>query len=157
MQALVVYYSRSGKTKQVATEIAKELQCDSEELVDTVNRSGIFGWINSGRQARAGALTKLMPIKNDPSKYDIVIIGTPVWASSMSTPVKTYIAENKDRLKNVAFFCTEGGRGDDKTFNSMAEASSKKAIATLAIKTADFSSGDYKEKVKKFVSGMKSQ
>jgi len=51
MRALVVYYSRTGHTKKVGDGIAKELQCDSEELIDTVNRSGPIGWLNSGRQA----------------------------------------------------------------------------------------------------------
>jgi len=157
MQALVVYYSRTGNTKKVGAEIAKELQCDNEELADTVNRSGILGWIKSGRQASGGALTKLMPAQNDPSKYDVVIIGTPVWAGNVSTPVRTYIAENKDKIKKVAFFCTEGSRGAEKTFATMSGLSDKKAIATLAVNAKDISSGDYKEKVKKFASEIKGQ
>ena len=157
MQVLVVYYSRSGKTKKVGVDISKELQCDSEELVDTAKRSGIIGWINSGRQARSGALTKLMPIKNDPSKYDMVIIGTPVWASNMSIPVRTYLTENKDKLKTVAFFCTEGNSGDAKTLDTMSGLCGKKATATLVVKARDISKGDYIEKVKKFASEIKGQ
>jgi flavodoxin len=157
MQVLVVYYSRSGNTKKVGVDISKELQCDREELVDTAKRSGIIGWINSGRQARSGAVTKLMPLKNDPSKYDMVIIGTPVWASNMSIPVRTYLTENKDKLKNVAFFCTEGNSGDAKTLDAMSGLCGKKATATLVVKAREISKGDYTEKVKKFASEIKGQ
>jgi hypothetical protein len=87
----------------------------------------------------------------------MVIIGTPVWASNMSTPVRTYITENKEKLKNVAFFCTEGNSGDAKTLDAMAGLCGKKATATLVVKARDISKGDYMEKIKKFASEIKGQ
>jgi flavodoxin len=155
MQALVVYYSRSGNTKKVGDEIAGELKCDSEELLDTVNRSGPIGWLNSGRQASGKQLTKLKPIQKDPAKYDLVIIGTPVWARNVSTPVRTYLAENKDKLKNVAFFCTEGNTGDDVTFNNMEEACGKKPLGTLVVKVKDITTGSFADMAKKFAGEIK--
>lgn len=150
MQILVVYYSRSGHTRQIAQEVSKELKCDIEEIQDTVNWSGPIGWLNAGRQASSRALTKLQPIKNDPSKYDLVIIGTPVWAGTMSTPVRTYITENKEKLKKVAFVITEGGRGEEATFKEMEELCGKKAAATVFVKVGEIKKGEYSDKVKKF-------
>ena len=134
MQALVVYYSRGGNTRKVAEELSKELQCDVEEILDTTNRSGPIGWLKSGRQASTKALTKLQPIKNDPWKYDLVIIGTPVWASHVSTPVRTYIADHKDKLKKVAFLVTEGNGGDEATVKEMEALSGKTSSGTLVVK-----------------------
>lgn len=150
MQALVVYYSRTGHTKKVGEEIAKELKCDSEELVDTVNRSGPLGWINSGRQASTKALTKLQPLQKDPSKYDIVIIGTPVWAGTMSTPIRTYVAENRDKIRKVAAFITLGGRGQEKTLLDLEAVGGKKPAATLVVTAKDIKAGTYADAVKKF-------
>lgn len=155
MQTLVVYYSRTGHTKKVGEELVKALQCDMEEILDTVNRAGPVGWMNSGRQASNKSLTKLQPIKNDPSKYDLVIVGTPVWARHVSTPVRTYLAENKDRLKNVAFFCTEGSTGSEGTFSDMEELAGKKPKATLTIAAADLKSGGYADKVNKFADALR--
>jgi flavodoxin len=157
MRALVVYYSRTGNTRKVAEDIAKELQCDKEEIVDTVNRSGPIGWVNSGRQASQGTMTKLQPLKNDPSQYDIVIIGSPVWAGHVSTPVRTYLAENKDKIKKAAFFITMGGRGDDTTSADMESLGGKKPISKLVIKTADIKKGDIGEAVKQFTSEISSR
>jgi flavodoxin len=154
MQALVVYYSRGGNTKKVAEELSKELKCDIEEILDTVNRSGPIGWLNSGRQASSKALTKLQPIKNDPAKYDLVIIGTPVWAGHVSTPVRTYITDNKVKLKKVAFLITESSSGDESTIKDMEELSGKNTAGTLVVKVAEIKKGEYSDKVKKFAEGL---
>jgi len=154
MRALIVYYSRTGHTRKVAEDIAKELQCDTEEILDTVNRSGPIGWVNSGRHASQGAMTKLQPLKNDPSLYDIVIIGSPVWAAHVSTPVRTYLAENKDKLKKVAFFITLGNIGDETTFKDMEAICGKTPAATLAVRMKEQKKGEAGDAIKKFVSGL---
>ncbi len=155
MRVLVVYYSRTGHTKQVAGEIVKALQCDSEEILDTVNRRGPIGFLLSGRSAGSGGLTKLKPIQKDPAGYDLVVIGTPIWARHVSTPVRTYLAENKDKLKKVAFFVTEGSSGDEATFKEMEELSGKKPAAMLVVTAADRQKGDVAGKVKAFVDAIK--
>jgi len=47
MKTLVVYYSRTGKTKFVAEKIAVELKADVEEVVDLKSRSGRFGFLKA--------------------------------------------------------------------------------------------------------------
>lgn len=155
MQTLIVYYSRTGHTKKVAEELVKALKCDTEEIIDTVNRAGPIGWLNSGRQAGNKSLTKLQPIKKDPSQYDLVIAGTPIWASHVSTPVRTYLTENKEKLKKVAFFCTEGSSGGEKAFADMTEITGKKPEATLVVTMADLKSGSFTEKAKAFAGSLK--
>jgi len=109
MKTLVVYYSRTGTTRKVAEAIAGILRCDIEEVVDTKKRSGILGWLRSGRDAGSKKLTTIEKIKMHPNLYDVVIIGTPVWNNKMSTPIRTYISEYREHFKEVAFFCTQDG------------------------------------------------
>lgn len=150
MKALVAYYSRTGTTKKIGDGIAKELNCDVEEIIDTENRSGILGWIKSGRAGTQKALSKIKPTGKDPSAYDIVIIGTPIWAGNMASPVRTYITENKEKFKKVAFFCTEGSSGDEATFKEIATITGKSPEGTLAIRKKNISDGSYNDKLKKF-------
>ena len=44
------------------------------------NRAGIIGYLFAGRDAVRKKLTKLKPLKFNPTDYDLVIIGTPIWA-----------------------------------------------------------------------------
>jgi hypothetical protein len=106
---LVVYYSRTGNTEKVAKDIAAGLNAVLEKIDDNQKRSGVFGFLSSGREAAAKKLIKILPSRNDPKKFDIVIIGTPVWAGEISSPVRAYVTEYKGSLSNVSCFATSGG------------------------------------------------
>ncbi|MCK4283301.1 MAG: hypothetical protein KAX44_03205 [Candidatus Brocadiae bacterium] len=150
-KTLVVYYSRKGTTRRVAEEIAAELQCDIEEIVDTKDRSGARGWMGAARDARAKNLAVIEDIKHDPSSYDLVVVGTPVWAWTMSAAIRTYLAENKGRLPEVAFFLTTGGTGMRRTFRQMEELCGKPPVACLGLKARHVRKKDPTKKIKAFV------
>ncbi|HBP51341.1 TPA: flavodoxin, partial [Candidatus Shapirobacteria bacterium] len=51
MKTLVVFYSRTGNTRRMGELIAQKLHADIDEIIDQKSRSGIIGWILSGRDA----------------------------------------------------------------------------------------------------------
>lgn len=152
MKTLVVYYSRTGTTKKIALEIANKLNAEIEEIKDTVDRSGMKGYLLAGRDAMQKNLTVLEPTINNPADFDLIIIGTPIWGWNISAPIRTYITEKKDSFKNVAFFCTMGGSGDAKTFMEMAEIIGKKPLNVLTLFTKDVVKNNFSEKLEKFIS-----
>lgn len=139
----------------VAEEISSSFDCDVEEIIDTKNRSGILAYIKSGYEASRKVLTVIKDIEHDPASYDLIIIGTPVWASNMATPVRTYIQQHQANFNNVAFFCTAGGSGFDSTFSEMADLSGASPVARLSLKTKEVKDGDYKSKVAGFIDKIK--
>jgi flavodoxin len=151
MKVLVAYYSRTGTTRRIAQEISTLLECDIEEIQDMTNRSGLIGWLRSGRDAGARKLTTLKEIKNDPGLYDIVIVGTPIWNHSLSTPVRTYIAQCKDSFREVAFFRT-GYTADDNPFEEMELLSGKKPKATMKLQSKqEIEPDQHQEKLQEFI------
>ena len=150
MNALVAFYSRTGTTKKVAVEIAGLLKADVDEIIDKKNRKGAVGYMLAGRDATLKKLTKI-EAKKDASKYDLVVVGTPVWAFTVSAPVRTYLTKNKGRLKRVAFFCTEDGSGSQRAFKAMSEICGKTSKAHLVLRTKEVWKGNIKEKIKEFV------
>ncbi len=154
MKTLVVYYSRSGNTKKIAEEISNKVKCDIEEIIDNKNRKGIIGWLISGRDAHSRKLTTISEINKDPSKYDVIAIGTPIWAGLMAPAVRTYINENKGKFKNVAFFCTCGSSGDVKAFGDMEDYIGITPLSKLVIIAKDFQTS-HEDKLKVFIKGIK--
>jgi flavodoxin len=106
MKSLVVYYSRTGKTRWAAETIAATLCADLEEVVDLKKRGGPIGWIGGGKDATRKSLTEIAPAKRNPADYDLVVIGTPIWAWSPTPAIRTYLAQNDLAAKKVALFYT---------------------------------------------------
>jgi len=155
MKTLVVYYSRTKITEKVAQTISENINCDIEEIIDLKNRSGAIGYLKAGKDAMKKVETDISISDKDPSRYDCVIIGTPVWAFTMAPAIRTYINQNKDRFKKVAFFCTEGGSGHEKTFKDMEELTKKKPITTLFLLTKEVSKEQHINKTQEFVEKIK--
>ncbi len=148
---LVAYYSRTGTTKIVADELAQRLGADVEIIIDAKNRQGLWGWLGAGRDASRKSKTVIGPLKYDPSAYDLVVLGTPVWAWNMTPAIRTYILQNRDKFRKVAFFCTMGKNGDVKTFAGMADLCGKKPLATMALRAEEVKIRQFHSAVNKFL------
>lgn len=149
MKQLVAYYSRTGTTRKVAEAIVEVLKCDFEEIRDLKNRSGVLGWLISGRDATLNKLTKIDKPKKPPELYGVTIIGTPVWSNTVSTPIRTYIVEYRDLFKQVAFFCTQEG-SESNAFKEMEALCGQKPVATLKLRRRLVKTGEYADLVKQF-------
>lgn len=152
MKSLVVYYSRTGTTKKVGESISKILKCDLEEVIDAkISRAGVKGWMISGKEAFLKKCPGIKEVKKDLSLYDLVIIGTPVWALTMSSPIRTYISQNKNKFKKVAFFCTHEGMPGN-TLKDMEKLCGKKLITSTDFIKKEVINEKYNQKLKKFIS-----
>lgn len=157
MKILVVFYSRSGRTKKAAEAISDILKCDKEEIFDTKSREAILGFLSAGSDANLRRLTAIKEIKNNPSLYDLVIIGTPIWSSNISTPIRTYLSLYKEDFKKVAFFCTRLGSDSKKVFDGMKNLSQKTPLALLELTSREVVREQYMQKVKEFVKNLKEE
>ncbi|MFA6089110.1 MAG: flavodoxin [Candidatus Woesearchaeota archaeon] len=155
MKTLIVYYSRTGTTKTVAELIQKGLNCDIEELIDTKNRMGLFGYILGGRDAIRKIPTVINKVNSDASKYDLIILGTPDWGSTMAPALRTYILDNKDKFKNIALFCTAGGSHHEGIIKEMGCLSDTVSIASIGLRTKEVKSGEFVEKINTYVDFIK--
>ncbi len=149
-KTLIVYYSRSGVTKKVANAIRDILKCDIEEIKDTKKRSGFLGFLTAGRDAMFNRDTVLEET-TDPSSYDIVLIGTPVWAGNMSCPIGTYIRKYKGKFNDVAFFTTLGSANTSKTYTNMEKFSEKSPLAKLTLNQKEVENDEYKKSLDEFI------
>jgi flavodoxin len=153
---LIIYYSRSGTTRKVAESLSAVLTCDREEIVEANSRSGVLGYLRSLVEARRQRPATIAQPTNDPSSYDLIVIGTPVWAWSLSSPVRAYMMANRARLPAVAFFCTLGGAGSDRAFAQMQDLAGKSPRACFAVTAQDLASRGYEPRLAGFVKALQS-
>jgi flavodoxin len=151
MKILTAYYTRTGNTRKIAEIISETLYSDIDEIIDLKNRKGkLIGFINAGRDAFTKKLTQIKHLKN-PEDYNLLIIGTPVWAGTMTPAVRTYLTKNK--INKIAFFCTCGS-SQGKCFSEMQELT-KKPLAVLEVKQKNIFSKETSDKIKSFCNKLK--
>ena len=155
MKTLIVYYSRTSQTKKIAKIIQKDLNCDIEEITVGEKYNGTVGYIKGGFDASANRVCKINKISKNPKDYDLVIIGTPVWASTMATPIYSYLKEYSNEINEIASFCTCGGSGYEKTLKKIAKIANKTPIATMYLTKKEIKNP--KEKINNFENKIKNR
>lgn len=157
MRILVVFYSRSETTAELGGRLAAELEGDYERLheVEFRRRAGPFGFLRSIVDVVRQRTAHLQPMAHVLANYDVVLIGTPVWAARASTPVATWLAEHWHEVRATAFFCTMGSRGSEQTFAQLQQLAHRAPLATCAISARDMKEDIAVEKVARFVLAIK--
>lgn len=155
MKTLIVYFSRTGYTRKIAEEIARGTGAEVEAIRDVRSRSGIFGYLRSAREAYKKRVVEIRAPTNDPADYDLVILGTPVWASNVSSPMRAYLSHREGALKRAALFCTEGGRGAEKVLRDLSELCGQQPVASLILKDREIKTGTDAAKVAEFVEAIR--
>jgi flavodoxin len=148
-KTLIVYHSRSGYTRRVALTLAKRLDADVEEIRIVQPLQGAAGYAMCAIEAIVGLAPALRPSQHRPAAYELVIVGTPVWFWSLSSPVRSWLARHPLK-RRVAFFCTMGGSGAGRVFSTLAELAGKAPEATLALVDHEID-GAYGDKLDAFV------
>jgi flavodoxin len=136
-RVLVVYYSRTGNTACVAEGLARACEADVEAIRVSIPRSGLLGYLFSGFEAMFERDSLILPPQRNPHDYDIVLIGGPIWNSTISSPIRAYFKRFAGLLPSVAFFVTSGGGKDERALLQMAELSGKKPLAVLGLRERD--------------------
>ena len=148
---LVVCYSRTGHTRQVAEAIAQRCDADLECIKDRDDRMGLLGYLRSAAQALLHHKPWIQPTRRAPADYSLVIIGTPVWAGNIASPVRSYAQRHGGRCRRVAFFCTCGGAGAEKVLAELQQLCGQRPLATLALRQQQVEEGRIDTAVDAFV------
>ena len=110
---LIVYYSLTGNTHLIAEAIKEETGGDIERLKpikDLNSESGNrFFW--GGMHAKMKQKPKLEPLQHDPNNYDLIFLGTPVWAWTLTPPIRSYLKLNDLLSKPLAIWNCAAGNG----------------------------------------------
>lgn len=137
MKTIIVYYSLTGNTDYVAKKIKENLSADLLRLIPVKEYpdSGFKKFFWSGKSAVMKESPKLEKYEINLDKYDLVILGSPVWASNYTSPIRTFINSNKEILskKEIAVFLCFSGGGADKTLLKLEKDLTRKNLNSLVL------------------------
>jgi len=120
---LVVSYSLEGNTAFIAETLAATMQADRLALQpqQAIAATGVSRFFWGGMQVVLKRQPELLPFDKDPAQYDVIVLGTPVWASNYAPPLRTFLATTPLHGKCIALFCCYGGSAG-KTFDQLKQA-----------------------------------
>ena len=121
MTDLVIYYSRTNKTKEVAQYIAEAKNAKLLEVKDKKNREGALQYVVSALSMIFNRSTTVTYDKVNLNDYDTIYIGSPVWTSGPTPAIIEFIDENDFTNHNVITFATFMSNNGKKTTEKMNE------------------------------------
>lgn len=121
--ALVVYFSWSGNTENVAKAIAEQTGADVFEIVPEEAYIEDYNALLdiAAEEKESGARPAIAGSIEDIAQYDIIYVGFPNWWSDMPMILYTFFDTYDLSGKTIAPFCTSGGSGLSNTVNSIKE------------------------------------
>ena len=118
-KTLIVYYSATGNTKEVAEEMAEDLNADIFEIVPSAPYTlEDLDWTDdNSRVSREYNDESLRDVELENTtvpfwdSYDTVLIGYPIWWGIAAWPVSSFVEANDFTGKTVIPFCTSSSSG----------------------------------------------
>ena len=137
MKTLVVYYTLEGNTRFIAQKIAEATGADVLELrpkKETVKPHSLSKYFWGGKQVMMKEKPELLPFDLNPEDYDLLFIGSPVWAWNFTPPLGTFFSQVKLTGKKIALFCSCGGAKNKTLENMEAELPGNKIVGKIDFK-----------------------
>lgn len=133
---LVVYYSYSGNTREVAKEIQKQTGADLFEIeTETAYPPGYDDVVDQAKKEISAGYKPAIKAKiPNIEEYDVVFLGSPSWWATAAPPVMTFLGEHNLAGKSIAPFITHAGTGLGRYATDVAKA----APESTMLKSASF-------------------
>lgn len=150
MKSAIIYYSYSGNTQKVAKVLWELLREKGEaDQIELVAQDESRSFLMQCKRALFRKQAKIQPVNTDLGNYDLVCLGTPVWAFAPTPAINTYLERASGLAdKPVVLFATFGsGSGLKKCLDYMEKILAKKGVKQFS----RFSIQQFKVNNKEFV------
>ena len=112
MKKIFIYYSLTGNGDEVSKVFKKDgYDIKKIEVKNPLPKKFFFRMMTGGFKALIGYKEKITNFDIDISKYDKIVIGSPIWNDRISTPIRTLLKQIDK--KNIDFVLYSGsGKGE---------------------------------------------
>ena len=107
----VYYFTRTGRSKKIADELAERYETKAQEIADDVNWQGAMGYLKAGYESFK---KETRPARyNKPAADEELILVFPVWAGTFPPAVRSFL-EREGRTKVIAMPTSIGSKLKDR-------------------------------------------
>ncbi|WP_319402930.1 flavodoxin [uncultured Anaeromusa sp.] len=112
-KTLIIYYSRSGHTREAAKKIQAQTGGDLLEIETAKPYPREYADVvqQAKQEIEADYKPEIKTKVENIASYDVVFIGSPIWWGTIAPPVASFLAKNDLAGKTVVPFVTHAGSG----------------------------------------------
>lgn len=131
-KSLVVYFSWSGNTENVAKSIQNQTDSDIFEIIPETPYSNDYDTVVdlAQEEQRTGARPAISDNIENIEQYDVIYVGFPNWWGDMPMILYTFFDTYDLSGKTIAPFCTSGGSGLSDTVNEIKSLEPNASVTT---------------------------
>lgn len=117
----IVYFSLTGNTKKVASEIKRQLEEKNIRISQVKLKGGEGSFLGNSLRALFCVKEKIEQGKWDFSEFDFILVGSPVWAFSPTPQVNTFLdrCSGLEGKKGAVFVTYKSGTGKNRALRIM--------------------------------------
>lgn len=105
MKTIIYFYSRKGSNQYLANKLAKDLDCEIEQIKPKINFfSMILLGVNFGNRK----------LQSNPANYDRIILIGPVFMGKLIIPLKNFLLSHQHKIKKIYFVTCCGSSYEQK-------------------------------------------
>ena len=123
MAKLFIYYSFTGNGDTIATYLSeKGYELRKVEEKKKMPKTFFFSILQGGFRAGINAKGKLINYDNDVSKYEEIVIGSPIWNGKLVPAINSVLEQTSLSDKKVSFVLYSGsgnGKKAEKKINKL--------------------------------------
>ena len=123
MDKLFIYYSFTGNGDAIATYLSeKGYELRKVEEKKKMPKTLFFSILQGGFRAGINAKGKLINYDNDVSKYEEIVIGSPIWNGKLVPAINSVLEQTSLSDKKVSFVLYSGsgnGKKAEKKINKL--------------------------------------
>jgi flavodoxin len=129
-KVLIVYYTRTGNTKQMADTIQRLAGGDCVELKTVNPYPSSYDAVleQARREIDSGYKPPLSTVIADIDTCDVIFVGYPIWHGTTPPPVVSFLSEHDFSGKTVIPFCTSGSSSGDTSFRNVGRLCSRATV-----------------------------
>lgn len=147
----IIYYSRTGNTERVATDLAGQLSNPKVLKIQPVTDRTYPNWLV--RSFVPHSTVPIRPVETDVREYDPVFLGTPKWTLSCP-PFTAYLSKLRITDVQTGLFVTYGGFDRERYVNSLSnrlKAKDANLVSSLSVKRSAIGTIQYFSGLERFL------
>ena len=149
-KTLVIFYSYTGTSRRVAQLLCSQLGWPSGEILEANPRAGVLGTL----RCLADSMLRLKPLINyrgpDPKAFDTVVLVSPIWAYRLGGPMRTFVANHRAGLRQVAVLSVMGAYGAPNAVAEIGELLGRAPVLASAFTSREVDDGSCAARLEAF-------